>query len=657
MVLIQENRLPGGVIINTDNKNNKNHLSKKIFWSNFSGNLVIRILGYACLLALLSTVIFVFVRAIQFFHEKGLATFFHHSWYANKQAYGIGNVMLNTVFVLLIVFIFVVPLTIFSALFINEYFPIWLKKRIQLLVKILAGIPSVVFGLLGLTVINTFFLQKISHHQEALARTGLFLTCLILVLMILPLTISLTLDALQAIPQRVRFNAAALGARKEIYCWNLLLKRIWPRVLGAFLLGIARVLGETMAVLMISGNDPNGLKIHSGLMHFLYSQVATLASLIGWEILESTTQLHTSALYAVGLLLFFFVFIINLLVFLLSSSTKWGRRLKYNKHSIKKTHHLSKLNDNESNLENIKITDKKNYHYFSFWLILFFLVTSTLIVISLTMMMITTIFWRGIIQANFADFVASNNNDNSVALLPSFLVTLLLLFLTLILVIPLALATAFLSSEYLKSYKKSFTFLNLCLNVFTSTPSIVYGLFGLYFFIFLLHIPQSVLAGALTLTLLILPMLTRNFIEGFLAVPQRLRRASLSLGATKCATNFRIVLKESTLSTINAILLSAGRILGESAPIYLTLSTTVAMPIAGFLSPGASMSTHILNLWRTGATATVNRAMYELAALIMFLIGGCALLGTLVNYYCLHGMKYSRMRFWKNLKKNSKIIK
>ena len=162
--------------------------------------------------------------------------------------------------------------------------------------------------------------------------------------------------------------------------------------------------------------------------------------------------------------------------------------------------------------------------------------------------------------------------------------------------IPLALATAFLSSEYLKSYKKSFTFLNLCLNVFTSTPSIVYGLFGLYFFIFLLHIPQSVLAGALTLTLLILPMLTRNFIEGFLAVPQRLRRASLSLGATKCATNFRIVLKESTLSTINAILLSAGRILGESAPIYLTLSTTVAMPIAGFLSPGASMSTHILNL-------------------------------------------------------------
>lgn len=216
-------------------------------------------------------------------------------------------------------------------------------------------------------------------------------------------------------------------------------------MVGAALLGLARIIGETMAVLMIAGNNPDRLNIHGGLVQFLYSQVATLASLIGFEILESTQPLQSSGLYAVGLLLFVLVLLINLLVLAASKLSRWWKRHRHlvllrPKKAVATTHLVTIHNHMRAQIDQPRLAS-----CVSQVVVLSFLVSSTVLVLGFIGLIAMTIIVRGLLLMNPTDFTST---DPHIGIQASFLVSLLLVFLTIVIAVPIALLIAVLLTEY-----------------------------------------------------------------------------------------------------------------------------------------------------------------------------------------------------------------
>jgi len=210
-----------------------------------------------------------------------------------------------------------VPLAIGAALFVSEYAPRWLAEPVSYLVELLAAIPSVVYGFWGIFVlapavrsiqIAIFLsptLRGIGFLRSTPTGLGLFTAILILAVMIIPYTASVARDVLRLVPQDQREAAYALGATR----WEVMRHAVLPYaragILGGVLLSLGRALGETMAVTMVIGN-------RTAVVHSLFGQTATMASVIANEFTEANTQAHLSSLILVGLILFLITILVNI---------------------------------------------------------------------------------------------------------------------------------------------------------------------------------------------------------------------------------------------------------------------------------------------------------------------------------------------------------
>lgn len=210
---------------------------------------------------------------------------------------------------LIISLLFAVPLTIFGSLFICEYLRPRAKKMVVSLIQLMAGIPSVVFGLFALDQIGNMFVVF-----GAKTPSNMMTAAFTLAFMALPTMMALTIDAIESVPDGYRFASLGLGVTKEKTTFNVILKSAAPKIITAIIAGMARIIGETMAVIMISGGNASPLNTHEGFGGFIFSSMRTLAGTIGLEMLENSGNIHESALYAIGLVLFFLVIIINLVI-------------------------------------------------------------------------------------------------------------------------------------------------------------------------------------------------------------------------------------------------------------------------------------------------------------------------------------------------------
>lgn len=221
------------------------------------------------------------------------------------------------------------------------------------------------------------------------------------------------------------------------------------------MLGVARIIGETMAVLMICGNDPSGPNTHGSLANFLFSNFATLSSVIGLNILQVTNQFYESALYAIGIVLLIVIIILNLVVVLLQNLKK-QRRLKMHRFSF---HKYNTDQDFNTTLESqqalhskiksrrwlVKTRDGVLYTLF---------ISSTFLVIGFTLLILITIVYRGIAGLNPHDLIATQNNvAGHIAILPIFLTTALVVFGSLFIAAPLAIMMGIYINEYMDSRK------------------------------------------------------------------------------------------------------------------------------------------------------------------------------------------------------------
>ena len=250
-------------------------------------------------------------------------------------------------------------------------------------------------------------------------------------------------------------------------------------------------------------------------------------------------------------------------------------------------------------------------------LILFALVMlAALITFAVLVFLIAYILVRGVPYLTPSLFALEYNSDN-VSLVPAVVNTLLMIFMSLLLAVPFGIFAAIYLVEYAKKGNKLVSVVRVTAETLSGIPSIVYGLFGMLFFVTTLKWSYSMLSGAFTLAIMILPLIMRTTEEALLAVPDSYREGSFGLGAGKLRTVFRIVLPSAIPGILAGVILGIGRIVGETAALMYT-SGTVAK-YAGPMDSGRTLALHMYVL--TSEALHVNEASATAVVLLLVVIG------------------------------------
>ena len=250
-------------------------------------------------------------------------------------------------------------------------------------------------------------------------------------------------------------------------------------------------------------------------------------------------------------------------------------------------------------------------------LILFLLVMlAALITFAVLVFLIAYILVRGVPYLTPSLFALEYNSDN-VSLMPAVVNTLLMILMSLLLAVPFGIFAAIYLVEYAKKGNKLVSVVRVTAETLSGIPSIVYGLFGMLFFVTTLKWSYSMLSGAFTLAIMILPLIMRTTEEALLAVPDSYREGSFGLGAGKLRTVFRIVLPSAIPGILAGVILGIGRIVGETAALMYT-SGTVAK-YAGPMDSGRTLALHMYVL--TSEALHVNEASATAVVLLEVVIG------------------------------------
>ena len=213
------------------------------------------------------------------------------------------------------------------------------------------------------------------------------------------------------------------------------------------------------------------------------------------------------------------------------------------------------------------------------------------------------------------------------SMLPAIISTLIIALVTLCLALPLGVGGAIYLAEYARRDSAPVRLIRLTAETLSGIPSIIYGLFGSMCFVTALHLGLSLLSGALTLTLMVLPLILRTTEEALLSVPDSYREGSFGLGAGKLRTVVRIVLPPAMPGILSGVVLAIGRIVGETAALLFTAGTVASLP-KGLLSSGRTMSLHMYVL--SGEGLHIGEA-YATAVVLLLLVTGMNGLSALIS--------------------------
>ena len=250
------------------------------------------------------------------FHKFGLAFLTTSQWNPVTEVYGAAGPIVGTIISSALALLLSWPIAVGIAVFLVEFCPKALSRPIAIAVELLAGIPSIVYGMWGLFVLAPFFAEHVQLPLMAAAPEGswiggliqgvpnganIFTASLILALMILPYMAAVFRELFMTVPQSVRESAYALGSTPLETITKVVMPYVGRGAIGVTMLGLGRALGETMAVTFIIGNT-------HGFPKSLFDSGSTIASTIANEFAEATSDMHTSALIALGLVLFMITF-------------------------------------------------------------------------------------------------------------------------------------------------------------------------------------------------------------------------------------------------------------------------------------------------------------------------------------------------------------
>ena len=274
-------------------------------WAEFVVEALIRVLGFSSIGLVLLIFLFLLREGVPVFLQVPPGDLFSTRWYPTFDLFGTLPLILGSALVTVAAIVIALPLGVATAVFVREVAPVWAREVLKPMIEVLAGIPSVVLGFFGMTLLAPLVREILDVPTGLTAFTGAFL----LAYMALPTMISVAEDALDAVPKSYRDAGLAMGATEWQTIWRVTVPAARSGIITAVMLGMGRAIGETMAVMMVTGNAarlPIGL---NALLRPVRTMTATIAAEMG-EVAQGSTHYH--ALFGIGIILFLMTFVINL---------------------------------------------------------------------------------------------------------------------------------------------------------------------------------------------------------------------------------------------------------------------------------------------------------------------------------------------------------
>jgi len=280
-------------------------------WENLITRLIF-ISGYLSILYVALISLFVLKEGLPALFNVEFSNLFSTRWYPIEGMYGIWPLFFGSITVTIGAAVLAIPLGIGTAVFISEVAPPWAKEILKPLVEVLAGLPSVVLGFIGILILSPFFRNFLNLPTGLTGFTG----AILLGYAAIPTIVSVAEDALNNVPRSYREGALALGTTHWQTIWGVTFPAARSGILTAVMLGVGRVMGETMAVMMVTGNAPVMPSGLGALFGPLRTMTATIASEMG-EVASGSE--HYQVLFFIGILLFMISLLINVTAFLVST--------------------------------------------------------------------------------------------------------------------------------------------------------------------------------------------------------------------------------------------------------------------------------------------------------------------------------------------------
>lgn len=591
-------------------------------------------------LIVLLIILFTLGNSITAIKEIGILDFlFGDVWRPSGGDYGALPLITGSILVTLGSMVLAVPVGIACAIYISEIAPVKLRTTLKPVVELFSAIPSVVFGFVGMMVIVPAL--KVLFPDQQLFSNSWLAASIVLALMAMPTIISVSEDAIHAVPRSYREASLAMGATK----WESIVKVVLPAavsgVSAAIILGIGRAIGETMAVLMLTGNAP----IIPDPLWNVYSLISTLTGTIALQLPEAVTGSVTqSALFELGVLLMIIVLIINMLSRHVVNSAK--RRIG---EGDGKPSFLFRMTGRSSIIPE-SVSDRLSEHrstlmrcgmlllaFIGVWMFASLLTSDVMALVSaavvvtalvglryvfdkvdstsrqtvciggVTVVMGAVILMLAIIIGHILikgipalsiEFLTTSPapGGRGGGIYPAIIGSLELIAGTAVIALPLGVLTGIYLNEYAKDTRFT-SIIREAIDLLNGTPSIVFGMFGMVLFVTAMGFGYSLLAGWITLAFMILPVIIRTTEEALKSVPKDLREASRAMGATKWRTIYKVVLPAAMGGVVTGAILSIGRAAGETAPIMLTAAVISQPHLAGsILDPVMALPLHLYHL-------------------------------------------------------------
>ena len=600
---------------------NKTQIKEKIGQTIFTATAII------CVIAVAAIFVFMVIESIPALNKIGLFDFiFGDNWSPDRLdkyesvtlsgTYGIFKMIVGTLAATVGALLIGGTLGYFTAVFLAFYCPKKLKKIFSSMVNLLAGIPSVVYGFFGIV-----FLLPLLANFAPNNGNGLLATSLILGIMIMPTVVSLSKTSLEAVPPPYYEGALALGATHSQAVFGTVTKAAKSGVTASLVLGIGRALGETMAVVMVAGNS---VAYPDSLFNSFRVLTANIVLEMGYA-----GEVQQGALVATGVILLVFVLIVNLVFGAISKKAIKGAvegkglfsKIFKRNEKTKKTTFWTKCKDKIAGFK-YKIKTANIGAGTS--------IAAGIFAGAVLFLVIGFIFVKGfptLISTPHLLFGEYEFGSEKITILPSIITTLMTVALSLLIAVPIGLCTAIFLNEYANKNNFFIKIIRGAIDLLNGVPSIVYGLFGMITFVALIGGTSSILAGTLTISIMLLPTIVRSTEESLKSVQDSLREGSLALGAGKMRTIFKIVLPSALPGIMSAIILSMGRVIAESAPFIYTMGSVISATPTGYLDSNATLAVALYRL--SGEGWYVNEA-YATAVVLIILVLGLNLLAELI---------------------------
>jgi phosphate transport system permease protein len=479
---------------------------------------------------------------------------------------------------------------LFAGTYLARFCPKRVNPFISQLVNLLAAIPSIVYGFFGMMII----VPILGFIRPSGEGTGLLALSIVLGLMIVPTVTALTKTSIENVDKSYYASAVALGFSHEKAVFAIEVPSANRGIMAALLLGVGRALGETLTAVMLAGNVvayPTGF----------FRSVRTIPGNVALEI-EGAGELQLGALIGSALVLFVLV----LTVFAWYNIVKNSTKNKQGVFSGLWYNFIARFTKASKALSIVSIG------------VAIFVLTSIVLLLLINGISHWSIhFFTGTYTGGF-DTIA-----------PAIVSTLMYIALTAAISFPIGICTAIYLTEYTKKQSKGRIqkAIEIAIDTLSGIPSVIIGLFGVVCFVNILGIGTSILAGCLTISLMIIPLAARATQEALRSVPVSYREGAYSLGIGKARTTFKLLLPSAIPGIITMVILAAGRMLSDSAAVMFTMAGVLGPMPTGYLSEGSTLSTAIYVLgYRNGYYGEA----YATASILVIMVLSLNLLSTFI---------------------------